>query len=120
LEQEEFLRSIAEAERELSNFSYIGPLKPSEAEKRIASAALLVNTSEFEGFPNVLQQAWAKGVPTLCLGIDPDGIIEREGLGVNAKSVDELEAALRRLLSDDEQRESIGERVALFEDLIRT
>ena len=137
-EQDKFQHNIAEAERKLSNFFYIGPLKPSEAEKRIASAALLINTSEFEGFPNVLQQAWAKGVPTLCLGIDPDGIIEREGLGVNAKSVDELEAALRRLLSDDEQRESIGERarefarrsydlknllpryVALFEDLIRT
>ena len=44
-------------------------------------AKVLVNTSDVEGFPNSYLQAWIRGVPVVTL-IDPDGVIEREGLGV--------------------------------------
>lgn len=108
------LQEIRRAEEELSNFFYIGPLAPDESERRIASAALVVNTSEFEGFPNVLQQAWANSVPTLTLSIDPDGVIVREDLGGKATSLDELESMLRHLLRDEQERLTIGQRARRF------
>lgn len=108
------MQMIRDAEETLSNFVYIGPLPPPDCEKRIAEATLVINTSEFEGFPNVLQQAWANGVPTLTLGVDPDGVIVREGLGGNAKSLDELESLVRRFLSDEQFRLRIGRQARDF------
>jgi hypothetical protein len=31
--------------------------------------------------PNVFLEGWARGVPALTLTLDPDGVIERHGLG---------------------------------------
>ncbi len=41
----------------------------------------VVNTSDYEGFSNVVLEAWARGVPSIALTHDPDGVIERERLG---------------------------------------
>ncbi|MBU0518773.1 glycosyltransferase family 4 protein [bacterium] len=107
-------QQINAAVQELKNFDYLGPLEPEQAEERIAGSALLVNTSTFEGFPNAFQQAWAHGVPTLSLGIDPDGVIERHRLGGSFDSLEGLEKALRRILSDDEARKETGSRAREF------
>jgi len=102
------------AQARLPKFKYLGPLQPDEAEKHIAAAALLVNTSQFEGFPNALQQAWYYGVPTLSLGVDPDGVIEREGLGRCCGNLDELEWHLRSHLKDPSRLEEMGRRARDF------
>lgn len=111
---DDILCEIKLKEKQLANFTYSGPIEPEEAEKCIASASLIVNTSEFEGFPNVFQQAWAHGVPTLSLGIDPDGVIEREGLGKCAQSLVELEKYLRKFMQDEKLRQEVGQRAINF------
>lgn len=40
-----------------------------------------VNTADFEGMPNVLLEAWSRGVPALVLRHDPDDVVTRHGLG---------------------------------------
>jgi glycosyltransferase involved in cell wall biosynthesis len=105
---------ILRAQKQLPNFEYLGPLEPALSERRIAASALLVNTSRFEGFPNAFQQAWCHGVPTLSLGVDPDDVIAREGLGSSAANLDGLESDLRRLLADPEAREQVGQRARRF------
>ncbi|HEX6007957.1 MAG TPA: glycosyltransferase, partial [Burkholderiales bacterium] len=62
-------------------------------------AHVLLNTSDVEGFPNAYLQAWQNGVPVVTL-IDPDGVIEREGLGIVCSSAEELFGAVQRLLGD--------------------
>jgi glycosyltransferase involved in cell wall biosynthesis len=47
----------------------------------IEQAVAVVNTSDFEGMPNVNLEGWARGVPALTLRYDPDGVIQRSGLG---------------------------------------
>ncbi len=108
------LQKLEKAQYEQGNFAYLGALKPDLAEKRISEAALLVNTSTFEGFPNALQQAWYYGIPTLTLGVDPDGVIDREKLGFCADTLENLEAVLRRLLQNSAQLQEIGQRARTF------
>jgi glycosyltransferase involved in cell wall biosynthesis len=83
----------------LPNAVFHGPLPYQDANALYDRARLLVNTSDFEGFPNTYLQSWVRGVPVVTL-IDPDGVIEREGLGAALRSPDEFAAAIRRLLGD--------------------
>jgi glycosyltransferase involved in cell wall biosynthesis len=73
-------------------------------------AAILLSTSNAEGFPNVFLEAWANRTPVVSLEIDPDEILCRKGLGLHARTVDELVRVVQGLLSDPEEREAIGRR----------
>ncbi|TKJ41546.1 hypothetical protein CEE37_02995 [candidate division LCP-89 bacterium B3_LCP] len=110
----QILKDIKEAEDRIEKFSYIGPMDPVEAEKRISQASVLVNTSEFEGFPNAFQQAWIYGVPTVSLGVDPDGVISREKLGSCVSSLKDMENEVRCLLNDASLRSEIGDKAQKF------
>ena len=64
-------------------------------------AACLCSTSEFEGFPNTFLEAWAQGVPVVST-VDPDGLIQRCGLGRAVAKAEDLAGALRDLLAEPE------------------
>lgn len=72
-------------------------------------AALFVHTSPAEGFPNTLLEAWAHGVPALT-AFDPDGILEREGLGERVEGLEALADAAERWGADPARREEAGAR----------
>lgn len=78
------------------------------------STAVVV-TSRHEGMPNVFLEAWAMGIPVISLNFDPDGRIAGEGLGLFADgSWEEFVAAAKRLWTDAELREQIGERARRY------
>ncbi|MCX6639761.1 MAG: glycosyltransferase family 4 protein [bacterium] len=108
--QADVLEMINTAQRTLPRFRYLGARSPEETEDVISRASLLVNTSEFEGFPNAFQQAWAHGVPTLSLGVDPDGVIKLRGMGAAVNTITDLENELRKLVTDEPERQRIGKR----------
>ncbi|HEX6506174.1 MAG TPA: glycosyltransferase family 4 protein [Chloroflexota bacterium] len=90
----------------LPNLELLEPRSLNEVGKLMESAVACVNTSDFEGMPNVLLEGWARGVPALAFAHDPGGVIERHGLGGFAGGSFErfqaLAAALWRERTNDE------------------
>lgn len=101
---------IRELARGVSNLQLSGFVPPARMDELYRDAVLYVNTSRLEGLPNAFLQAWAHGVPAVTLGVDPDGVIAREGLGAVAGSPERLAAAVDELLSDPARRAQAGER----------
>lgn len=65
----------------LANVRMLGDMRADSVLDAIAASRVLVNTSEAEGFPNTMLEAWSVGVPVLSLSVDPGGVVVREGLG---------------------------------------
>jgi glycosyltransferase involved in cell wall biosynthesis len=120
--------------RATANIEYLGQVAPDKAQQIIAEAAVLLCTSDVEGFPNTFVQAWSNGTPVVSLKIDPDRIIERMGLGalsVNADRAitditalfdsprrrDEIALCARRLIIENHGAETV---VRLFENALGT
>jgi len=93
----------------LPNVDFKGPLPFQETDEYFGRAAVVVLTSESEGFPNVLLQAWAHGTPTVST-FDPDGIIQEHGLGFYCQTIDELAESVWTLIRNPQLREEIGQR----------
>ena len=68
-------------------------MKHEKTEKYFDQCAVFVNTSKCEGFPNTFIQAWRRGIPCLSF-FDPDGVIEKFGLGEVADVKEEFFAKL--------------------------
>lgn len=101
-------RSV-ETAKGLPNVKMVGPVPYSEVGKLFSRAKVLLCTSVSEGFPNVFLDAFSRRVPVVAT-VDPDGIIEKYGLGFYRTSADELAEALRRIVSDSDLGRTIGEK----------
>jgi glycosyltransferase involved in cell wall biosynthesis len=69
---------------ELPNLEFMESRPRGELMESLAEAVAVVVTSSNEGMPNVFLEAWMRSIPVLSLGFDPDGLIEREGVGIAA------------------------------------
>jgi len=101
--------------REVSNFRYIENVSFEKSNELIASSGLFVNTSRMEeGFPNTFIQAWMRRTPTITLHFDPDGVIEREGLGAKADSYIRLCDLVTKYVENRSLRDTVGERAHIY------
>ncbi len=101
------------AAREIPNLEVHGFLPDDEVAALRRRASLMVHTSGLEGFSNVLLEAWAAGLPTVS-GVDPDGLVTREGLGAHAPDPASLSAAVRTLMEDPGARREAGARARAY------
>lgn len=110
----EYSLGMVEALSKLPNVDYRGRVKPDEAMEVIANAAVLLCTSDEEGFPNTFMQAWASGTPVVTLKVDPDGIIEKVGLGKVSRTVNIAVTDINALIASPDQRERIALRARRY------
>lgn len=94
--REQLMRDIQNA----PNLDYAGAKTQRDVNELLARAHVLVNTSVTEGYPNTFIQAWQRGVPVISLSVNPDGVLDRQGVGIHAGSEQRLEEAVRLLLGD--------------------
>jgi glycosyltransferase involved in cell wall biosynthesis len=111
--EEPLYRETVAAARSRLNVTFHGRLAYHDAAALYDRARVFLNTSDVEGFPNSYLQAWMRGVPVVTR-LDPDGVIEREGLGAVARSTSGLEIALRRLLGESHVWRAASERCLAY------
>jgi FkbM family methyltransferase len=102
-------------ELNLSNCVYLK--QPSNDVQSIYnSASIFVIPSKFEGFPNVLAEAFSTGLPAVgfqeCPGVRELIIDGKNGFLVKTATSDDLSRALDKLISDSTMRGNMGERAA--------
>lgn len=96
--------------KSLPNVQYLGQVAPGKTLNVIGNAAMLLSTSELEGFPSVFLEAWSSGTPVVSLKIDPDRVIQRKGLGVVSGDSEKAVKDIRSLMQSTEQREEMAHR----------
>lgn len=97
--QEKLYEYVLRQSEKLPNLCFKGFLPFEETEKEFNKAKLFVNTSVYEGFPNTFLQAWRQGVPVLSF-VDPDGLIEKNSLGLLSINKEDMFKKMKMILSD--------------------
>jgi glycosyltransferase involved in cell wall biosynthesis len=92
------------------NLRYLGHLPQDDVNALLATSHVFVNTSTQEGFPNTFIQAWLRDVAVVSLQVDPDGVLDRERVGIAAGTGEGLAEAVRGLIEDPARRSALAAR----------
>lgn len=108
--RENLLQSMAQ----IPNLEYLGHRTQEEVNQILARAWIFVNTSIHEGYPNTFIQSWIRDVVVVSLEVNPDGVLDAEGVGIHAGSEEGLADAVRRLVADPAARMRYAERARRY------
>lgn len=103
-----YAEPIVKELKALPNVQYLGQVAPGKTLEVIGNSAMLLSTSELEGFPSVFLEAWASGTPVVSLKIDPDGVIQRKSLGVVSGTIKDVIRDIPHLMQSIERREEMA------------
>ena len=91
------------------NLKLLQSLSLDEATRLFREAAVFVNTSRAEGFPNTFLQAAASGTPIVSWAVDPDHVLERYEMGFCVREDwSRFEQSVRLLSRDTALRTRMG------------
>lgn len=108
-------RRLQAVVRELPNLELLEARPRPELMELVDRSVAIVNTSPREGMPNLFLEGWARGIPALTFEFDPDGRIEREGLGAAAQgSAERFAKAARELWESRHDRTEVAQRVRAY------
>jgi len=107
--EEAFAREIEARAAHIPNVEATGRVPHEAVQDHLRRAALLVNTSAVEGFPNVYLEAWRSGVPVVSFN-DVDGLIAEERLGAICRDTNEMAEQIRALSDRPDERDAMGRR----------
>jgi glycosyltransferase involved in cell wall biosynthesis len=113
-DDENYHREIYSLAKSISNVRHIGFVPPDEMNKYYGSAYALVNTSDLEGFPNTYLHSWAHGVPTFTIEIDPDEIIEKNGIGKATGTFEGLVSEIHSICDNPQTRSEMSARALSY------
>jgi glycosyltransferase involved in cell wall biosynthesis len=91
-----YAASVMAMATSIPNVKVHGRLARPELNKLFQTCTLLCCTSKLEGFPTTFLEAWSSGMPVVTT-FDPDGIVQRNGLGRVATTIEEVASHLKAL-----------------------
>ena len=91
-----YAASVIAMASSVPNVKVHGRLARPELNKLFQTCTLLCCTSKLEGFPTTFLEAWSNGMPVVTT-FDPDGIVQRNGLGRVATTIEEVAAHVKSL-----------------------
>lgn len=114
--KKQYADPIIKQGKNIRNLLIYGEKTAEEIGELLSKTTLLVNTSEYEGFPNVFIQAWLQGTPTISICIDPSKALSKHHAGVVSGSFQQLVSDVRRLILAPEEVERLGRNARLFSE----
>lgn len=97
--------------KKLSNIQFVGYLSRNEIIPFLSKSIALLNTSHYEGFSNTFLEAFSSGTPVIApTAVDPDHIIEENGLGFAFNNYDYLREFIQNLYDDQIMFNEISEK----------
>jgi glycosyltransferase involved in cell wall biosynthesis len=112
---EDITAEVVDGAGRLPNVDYKGGCTFQESNELIKRAAIFVNTSVQEGFPNTFIQSWLRETPVVSLNVNPDGVLSNNEIGMCAEGdLDVLIEAIRSLVLDSKRRNKIGARAGEY------
>lgn len=105
-----YFEELKKSAARIPNLEFLGFVPYQQAARYFATASILVNTSDFEGFPNTFLQAWSSFTPVVSLNADPDEIICRYKLGFHSHSFAQMIKDVRSLIQNEALRRETGAR----------
>ena len=107
-QDKEYYQQINELADRIPNLDIVGFVPYPEVNQYFERAAIFVNTSSVEGFPNTFIQAWARYTPVVSLNVDPDEIICKYKLGFHSRTFEQMVEDVKLLLEDEKLMKERG------------
>jgi len=104
---------VSKRASQLTNVFFEGHVPRDRIDAYYRAASLLLHTSDSEGFPNVLLEAWGHGLPVVST-FDPDGVIRRHGLGRAGETAEELAHSISELTTDEAEHARASRHAAAY------
>lgn len=107
VESERMFTTIKTEAARFKNVRFMGFVPYTKIDRHFDDAALLVNTSESEGFPNSFLQAWSRGTVTISFvdcGARRDGV----PIGIIVPTLEHMTRVISELMTDDARRREEG------------
>jgi glycosyltransferase involved in cell wall biosynthesis len=92
----------------IPNLKFLGFVPYHKIQQYYKGAAIFINTSQIEGFPNTFLESWVTNTPVISLNVDPDEVICTKKLGFHSKTMEQLILDVNTLFFDEDLRREIG------------
>ena len=101
-------QDLVEKAKEIDNLEFIQQVPFHQILEYFQRARVLVNTSDYEGFPNTFIQACKCATPILSLNVNPDGFLNEYNCGLCANCDWELFMDMLKQILEPETAEKLG------------
>lgn len=92
----------------IANLDFMGFVPYSQVDQYFDGARLVINTSDYEGFPNAFLQSWARKIPTVSF-FDCGARVHEKPVGFIVDSLHKMRDVIEKLMTDDHEWHTQGE-----------
>ncbi len=106
-------KKIEKLAAQIDNVDFLGFVPFDKIDVYFERTLIFVNTSIQEGFPNTFLQSLSRGIPVATF-FDPDDCINKHGIGIVAKSFDEMLEGISNAMDDRKALDDMAQRAKAY------